>query len=160
MKNIVESNFGTIIYDENFWTGKRRIAIGGVELSKIDKKTYSYKLEEREIYVNVKGNFLSGVQLEIDGQKVQVVEKTGALIYIIAILPIIFVCVWGNVPQSVEIFPVVGGAIGGGVSALISFGAVVIAKGMKQKWLRPLIALAGAVVAVLACWLIALLILG
>ena len=54
MKNIVESNFGTIIYDENFWTGKRRIAIGGVELSKIDKKTYSYKLEDREIYVNVK----------------------------------------------------------------------------------------------------------
>ena len=45
MTNTVLHGDKTIVYYEDFWTGKKRISINGKELLKIDKKTY--KLEDK-----------------------------------------------------------------------------------------------------------------
>ncbi len=42
MRVVVQhESLGEIIYEESFWTGKKKLFIGGEELAKISKKNFS-----------------------------------------------------------------------------------------------------------------------
>ena len=122
MKEIVQHPiYGEIIYNENFWTGKKKIAVNGVDAQPISKKEYMVN-EKRALLT---GNFLTGSTLHIAGEAIQLSPKIKWYEIILAI------------------FPVVGGALGG---ALGGVGAIVSMYFMKNK--KPLVkALIGIIVA-------------
>ena len=60
---VIHPTLGEIIYEENFWTGKKRISIGGVLLQKQSRKTYAYVTAEGTVLFELKGSALSGAIL-------------------------------------------------------------------------------------------------
>ena len=119
-KTIMHPVHGAISYDENIWTGKKSLAINGKLLPKGKKNVYILGEGESAVPVTLNGNALTGVTVTIGGQKIVVLSKLTSLEYILSILPFALVMIWGNVPALCSIIPVVGGAIGGGLSALAS----------------------------------------
>ena len=156
MKVIVENKkYGIIEYNENFWTGKKEIYVDGRLLKKQTKDKYVYRTDEEELVVRIKGNYLSGVTLTIIDTYVEIIPKTTPVEYILAILPLIFVIVWGNSPYLCSIFPVVGGAIGGGIAGLIGAVGILFMKKTKSVIEKILVGLVALAVAVLTCFIVA-----
>ena len=104
---------------ESFWTGKKKITVGGVDAQPISKK--EYMVNDKKALLT--GNFLTGNTLNIDGEAIQLSSKIKWYEIVLAIIPFLFLMTWGNVASLCAIFPVVGGAIGGalgGISAIVS----------------------------------------
>lgn len=93
-----------ISYNENFWTGKKRITINGQELQKISKNTYKY----RDSHYTVKGSFLTGVEMTNDVQFITLVRKLTVLETILCFLPFLLVLTGGAI----------GGLCGGAAAAI------------------------------------------
>lgn len=160
MKVIINNEkYGTIEYNENFWTGKKEIYVDGKLFKKKTKDKYVYQTDEEELVVRIKGNYLSGVNLTIIDTYVEVIPKTTAIEYILAILPLIFVIVWGNSPYLCSIFPVVGGAIGGGIAGLVGALGILFMKKTKSLIGKILVGLIAFAIAVLICFIVAVAIL-
>lgn len=165
MKKEVVSEFGSIIYEENFWTGKRKITIDGIELEKIDKKAYSFTNVDPEtekpqnLVVKINGALFSGVTLTIKDKTITVIDKTTILDYIIFVLPIVFVIIWGNSPKLCLMLPIVGGAIGGAVSALFASLGIYYSKIINKKY-KLLASLGFSLLGIVVCILIGFLIVG
>lgn len=137
MENTVHSEkFGEIVYDENFWTGKKKITINGEELEKVSRKEFKTKSGEQ---VLIKGNFVFGAKLEIGGETVQVIPTVKWYEIVLAIIPFLLIMIWGNSVPLVRLVPVVGGAIGGGISGLFSAASLCLMKSVKPLWLKILI---------------------
>lgn len=135
MTNTVLHGDKTIVYYEDFWTGKKRISINGKELLKIDKKTY--KLEDK--YYTVKGSYLTGVEL-IDGvQSVALVRKLTTLETILCFLPFLLAFIGGAI----------GGLCGG---AACAFNAIFIRK--TDKTIVKILYAVLATVVAFVCYLI------
>lgn len=138
MKNIIEHPvYGQIFYDESFWTGKKKISIGGTELQKVKKNIYSWFNGEKYEQVTLSGNMLLGVVLTIRGEKVWVLSKPAWYDWILSILPLMLM-IWGNSLELCLIIPVVGGvlygAVGGGIGgALAGLGIVTNVYLMRKK---------------------------
>ena len=178
MRNITKHEvYGEIIYDESFFTGKKEVYINGVKLAKVDKKTYSYRTRvkltdefgnviyneydaplTKEINKNVeiKGNFLYGSTITIDNEEIEVSPKAKWFEIVLALFAPIFVVIWGNSASLCEIFPVVGGFIGGFLSCLISFSGFAIMKTKTSVLQKILVGLGFAVLSVLACFIVGL----
>ena len=156
MKVTVENEkYGTIEYNENFWTGKKEIYVDGKLFLKKSKDKYVYQKDEKELVVRIKGNYLSGVNLNVIDTYVEIIPKTTAIEYILAILPLIFVIVWGNSPYLCSIFPVVGGAIGGGIAGLSGALGILFMKKTKSLIKKILVGLVAFAIAVLICFIVA-----
>lgn len=124
--------YGLIIYDENFWTGKRTIIVDGVPLVKIKKTSYELPAtaESPAVAVTVKGSYISGVALIIGGEVITLIGKAAASDYILGILP-----------ASLFFAFIMGGAIGGGIAGAMGFLGVLLMKSrpnIKQKLLISL----------------------
>lgn len=157
MKNSINHpTYGTIECDESFWTGNKIITINGSQLTKIDRKNYVYNTEDGPIPVEVSGGIFMGTKLKINGEEFFVTPKTPWYSIIIALLPIIFVMIWGNSPTLCAIFPVIGGAIGALVTVLFAFLGIMVSVKVKNKFLKVLVQLGFAVASVLICYLAAL----
>lgn len=155
MKVIINNEkYGTIEYNENFWTGKKEIYVDGKLFKKKTKDKYVYQTDEEELVVRIKGNYLSGVNLTIIDTYVEVIPKTTAIEYILAILPLIFVIVWGNSPYLCSIFPVVGGAIGGGIAGLVGALGILFMKKTNSLIRKILVGLIAFAIAVLICFIV------
>ncbi len=140
------ASYGQIVYNENIWTGKKDIVINGVKLVQTKKNTFVYQNGETKTDVVIQGNFMSGAKLVI-GEETIVVGKAPTWYEVacsIAIFAVILV--WGNSAYLCSIFPVIGGAIGGGVSglmAVLNLQAMKSAKTIAAKlgiWIGMLIA--------------------
>lgn len=95
-----------ITYEENFWTGKRKLYVDGAEIAKADRKTF-VKEEDAKHYYCIRGNFISGVTVMADAEEI-VLCKNLWYEWILIFFPLAGV-----------VFGVgFGGAIGGGLSAL------------------------------------------
>lgn len=159
MKEIKESKFGKIIYEEGFWSGKKTITIGDTILTNVSKTEFEYEENGEKVKVELIGNFFTGISLKIKEEIVEITPKTKWYETTFAILPFIFDMIWGNVPALCSIFPIVGGAIGGAMTAL---GGILILNYIKKTSLvkyKILIGIGGFVATILACFLIALIIL-
>ncbi len=157
MKNTIKHDtLGEIVYQENPWTGKKDISINGTPLTKKTKNTFSTQDGQEAV---VTGNYMSGAKLTIGNDTVEVVPATKWYEYVLSILPFILILVWGNVVALCEIVPVVGGFVGGLISAVISILNLFIIKNVKQVWLKIIISIVALGLAFLLCYLVALAIL-
>ncbi len=157
MKIIKEiENIGTVRYEESVWAGKKTLFVDDVKLTKKSKTTFEYVKDEVVTQFSLEGNILKGVNLVVNGAKYEILQKTAWYEYIVAFIGTVFVLIWGNVPALCEIFPVVGGAIGGLIGALGAILGIYMMRVSRKPVIRLLIGLAGSILAVLICFLIGL----
>lgn len=163
MTNIFNSEkFGEIVYEESFWTGRRKISINGKQLTKVGRTTFAYVENDVTYSVVVLGNFFTGVKLVVSNSTnpnekefIKVVEGFKWYEFIFAFIGFVFVIAWNLVPVEIYIyFPTIGGAIGGALSVAFGLGGMYFASKVKKWWARILIILAGSVIGILACWII------
>ena len=148
--------YGEIAYTEGFWTGKKSLTINGCPLMKTGRNSFAFTDQNGNTFTAfLKGNTLKGVTLIIGGSEIAITPKTKWYEILFAIIPLIFVIVWGNSVALCSIFPIVGGAIGGGISGLCGALSLVFIKKTKNIGLKILIALGALVVCVYICYIIA-----
>lgn len=92
--------------------------------------------------VTVKGNFLSGVKLDIGGQQIQVVPVVKWYEIVLSVISFVLIMIWGNSVALCSIVPVIGGAIGGAISAMLCVVNLILIKRVSPIWLKILISLA------------------
>lgn len=156
MENSIQHEiYGTITYKEGNWSGKKTIWINGTELEKIDKKLYRYTNGSESFVAEVSGSALSGVVLNIKGEKIQVVAKPAWYVLAFSILIFAFVLFWGNNPALVQIFPIVGGALGGLVSALFAIANVTVAGRIQNVGLKILTGVLFFAATIVVCYILA-----
>ena len=149
--------YGYITYEESFWSGKCTIQFDGKYLEKTGKKAFFMAQEDGAgIHVAVQGNFITGVKLNINGEEVQVVTPIKWYELALSIPIFVLILCWGNSVALCNIVPVVGGAIGGFISALLAMANVVIIKRIKNIGLKILISVGMLGLTFLICWLCAL----
>lgn len=128
--------YGQIVYNENFWTGKKDLMVNGKYLTKIDKKTFRFTNGEEEKYFIIGGNFLRGAYITVGSDKIQLTPPIKWYEATLPILLFITLLVWGSSPQLVSIFPLVGGAIGGLINAVGMILSMLTMKSIKKIWLK------------------------
>lgn len=142
-QTIQHEKYGEILYNENFWTGKKSLSMNGAPLTKISKKEFQ---TTNGVTGTITGSFLSGACLSIGGETIRLTPKITWYEIVLCLLPFILVMVWGNVVALCQIVPVVGGAIGGAVSALLSFTGLFCMRTVKPVWAKILIGIAAVAV--------------
>ena len=152
---IHHSTYGFITYEESAWTGKKIITIGGVTLVKIKKNVFQYtpvlgdpfatapEGEESTplpstVTVTVKGNYIGGVSLVIGEETIPLTIKASALDITL-----------GVIPAALFLIFILGGALGGALSAVIGMGLITLLKNRTKTIYKILISL-GISVAILA----------
>ena len=76
MRSVIQTQkYGEIVFDESYWTGKRNLSVGGTEFKKINKKTFVGEINGERIGVAISGNYISGVFIDINGEKFRVTES-------------------------------------------------------------------------------------
>lgn len=137
MKETIQNErYGQILYDENFWTGGKSLTLNGVPLTKISRKEFQFP---DGAIGKIKGNFLYGACLLINGETIRLTPKITWYEIVLCILPFILIMVWGNTVALYKIIPVAGGAIGGAVSAMLSCVSLYLMRSVKEVWAKILI---------------------
>ena len=149
---IQHPTYGRIVYEEGFWTGKRSLTINDTPLKAINKKTFSYGSKK----VSIKGNVLTGVALKIDEKELQVVPKPTWYETFFTILMFSVGIIWGNFPALCAIFPIVGGAIGGFLSAMFAMTNLCVTRAAKNALFKFLSCVAFFAITILVCHWVAL----
>ena len=93
---IQDEKLGEIVYEENSFTGKKKISINGVECVKVKKRVFELNTEEGTKEIVLKGNAIIGLTLESEGREIILIEKIKWYEIILGILPILLVITWGN----------------------------------------------------------------
>ena len=148
--------FNEILYEESFWTGKKRITINGTVLEKANKKEYLLKTEEGVKYFTLGGNFLSGAQLFYNERKIQLTPPAKWYEILLSVITFVIVFAWSLSPNLVAIFPVVGGAIGGAIMGACVVVNLLLMKMVKNPLFKILIWLGMTLVTFGVCGLIGL----
>lgn len=145
--------YGLITYEESFWTGKKSILFDGIPLLKINKTTFQLPAASTDpfaateesaegvsapVTVTVKGSYINGASLIIGGETVTLTAKASVLDIILGLIPAVLFFAF-----------VIGGAIGGGLAALIGMGLTTLIKTRKKTIHKILISL-GVTAAILA----------
>jgi len=140
MKAIIKDDvLGAIMYDESSLTGKKTITINGKQLTKLSRTIYSLKTEEGTKNFSVKGNFIMGVKLIADGRQIELTPAIKWYEYLLVVISFAFLIAWSNIPKAVMILPIVGGAIGGFIYALLSMTCLFFMKSTSKIWAKILI---------------------
>ena len=152
--------YGQIEYDENFWTGKRELTVNGQKLLKKKKNVYQLNAENGVLECRIKGSFLMGATLCVDQDVIQLSEPCKWYEIFCSVLIFSFILVWGNIPSLCKIIPLVGGALGGGISGMTACMNLFLMRGTKKAGFKLLIWLGMFLGTIAVCFLIAQLILG
>ena len=153
MKEIVQHPiYGEIIYNENFWTGKKTLTINGVCAQPVSKKEFT--VEGKKVVII--GSSLMGLKLQIDNDIVEISSKPKWYEIVLAFLPLIFLLTWGNSTALCSVFPVVGGAIGGALGGIGSITSLLLMKKAKSLLTKMLIGIGAFAVTVLIAFVLAL----
>ncbi len=145
--------YGTIIYDESFWTGKKTLTVNGTLCFAVSKK--EFMIGDQKALIS--GNLFAGVRLSINQETIEISPRPTWYEIALAILPIAFLLTWGNSPTLCAIFPVVGGAIGGAIGALFSLTSLLLMKNAKSPLHKVLIGLGMFAATLLVAFVLALL---
>ncbi len=130
--SILTEKYGEIVYEESYWTGKRKVNVGGTEFKKINKKTFVGEINGERIGVAISGNYISGVFIDINGEKFRVTESAKWYDYLIAFIWLIPYLVWANSPVLCAILPIVGGGLGGAVAGVFLATGLLLIKSNKN----------------------------
>ena len=136
MKTLVQNEkYGEFVVDENVWTGKIKVFLNGKELAKVDKTRY---LIEEKKYIDFTGNSIKGLYMTVDNQTTQVTAPAKWYEIALSVLIFVVILIWGNSLTLCSIVPVVGGAIGGGLSAMLAVVNLFVMRGIKNVALKLL----------------------
>lgn len=122
----------------------------------MSKTAFLYESGASTYDINITGNFVKGSTLTINGDSYKISENLKWYEYVLAILPFVFILIWGNVPALVQILPVIGGAIGGVVSALMGLLSALVMKETKSIALKILYGIAFFLATVAICYALAI----
>ncbi len=154
MKSTIQNEkLGKIVFEESAWTGKKKISIAGKPLTKVDKTTFK---TEDEKTLTLSGNFIQGCKMTFEDETIELTPSVKWYEYLLSALPFVFVMIWGNIVALCELVPIVGGAVGGLISAIFCCVNLVIIKKFKQWWLKLIISIITLGLTFLVCYLIAL----
>ena len=152
MKEIIQHPvYGEIIYNENIWTGKKALTVNGINAQPISKK--EYMINEKKALL--KGSYLTGTSLSIEGDTIQLSPKTKWYEMVFAILPFLFLITWGNNATLCSIFPVVGGALGGVLGGIALLVSLFFMKKQKTPLVKVLIGAAIVAITILVAFILA-----
>lgn len=136
MKTVVQNEkYGEFVVDENVWTGKIKVFLNGKEFAKVDKTRY---LIEEKKYIDFTGNSIKGLYMTVDNQTTQVTAPAKWYEIALSVLIFVVILIWGNSLTLCSIVPVVGGAIGGGLSAMLAVVNLFVMRGIKNVALKLL----------------------
>ena len=135
---INHAEFGDIVYEESFWTGKKSVLLTVLLWKNIEKQ---FRLQDGGT-VTVSGNFLQGACLNLNGETIRLTPKLKWYEVVLCILPLIFTLTWGNIPALCDIVPVVGGMIGGAIGGVFSMVGLYAIRSVKPLWLKIVIGIA------------------
>ena len=150
--------YGLIMYKESFWTGKKNIKIDGKELKREKRNRFIYEADDGSIKnVTTRGNMIfTGVNVVIEGEKIRVTRGASWFEMLCSALIFALIMVWGNNVYLCSIIPIVGGAIGGCISALMAM-LNLLAMRASRNFVGKLLVWIGMLIATfLICFLIAL----
>ena len=130
-------------YYENFWTGKKELKVNDIPLTKIGKKNFQNGTKNYEL----KGNFLTGVNVVTDDESVAIIRKLEVYEYILVFLPLYIIG-----------FGILGGAIGGGIAgalgAICAISIAVLIRKINNAFLKVLLSLGFCAAAFIVFWII------
>jgi hypothetical protein len=156
---ILTEKYGEIVYEENMWTGKKKICINGILLTKFNKKNYVGTVGGERLTVVISGGYLTGVVIEINGGlKYRVTEPAKWYDYVLAFIWVPVYLVLSVTPAFYMTFPIVGGALGVAVAGIGEALAMYTIKPMQNIALKIVISLAYFVGVMLINFLLAVLI--
>ena len=136
---VYHATIGNIGYDESFWTGRKTLSINANVLKKLDRKTYLWFVGSETKQVKLLGNYLWGVKIIIDGETIEIVPKMKWYELILYSTMLAFFITWGNNAKLCSIFPLIGGAVGGGITAALTIFSMILMKKAKRVWVKLLI---------------------
>lgn len=149
---------GTIVYDENIWTGKKTVFIDGIPLVTKNKKEFVYKNGEVCETAVLKGSYLSGIKMSILGETFVLVSAPKWYEVACSVMIFLLVVVWGNSAALCSIVPIVGGAIGGAISGMMLALNLIFMKSQKKVAVKLMVWLGMTIATFLLCFILALLI--
>ena len=153
MKQIVHhSVYGEIVYNENLWSGKKALTVNGLNAQPLSKNEVMVNGEKAVL----KGNYLIGVSVCIGSETIEVLPKLTWYEIIVAFLPAVFILIWGNIPSLAAVFPVVGGAVGGGIGGLGTIASMLLMRKATSPIKKIIIGLGTFAVTVLAAFVMAI----
>lgn len=70
MRSVIQTQkYGEIVFDESYWTGRKTVTVGGVQLKKVNKKTFVGEINGEQVTALITGSFLSGAIIDVNGDK-------------------------------------------------------------------------------------------
>lgn len=144
---------GTVEVNESIWTGKKELFLNGQPVQKLSKKVFALPSGEQ---ILLAGNSLSGITLQYGTENIRVAPGPKWYEIVLSLLPFLLVMVWGNTPALCAILPVIGGAIGGALSAVGCVLNFIAIKSVRSVPLKILISIGILAVTFLVCFLIGL----
>lgn len=136
---VKNEKYGTILYKESFWTGKREVSVNGEQLVKTGRNEFSYKQGDEQVSVKVKGNSMIGVSLSFNDDKIKVGESIKWYEIVIAVFGFALLLAWGSSITLCSIVPIVGGAIGGAVNGICMCVNLILMKNARKLKFKLLI---------------------
>jgi len=153
MKEVIQHPiYGEIVFDENFWSGKKTLTVNGVIASAVSKK--EYMIDDKKAFL--KGSFLTGSTLNIEGEVIQLSPKPTWYEIVISALSFLFLMTWGNSETLCAIFPVVGGAIGGGLGGVGAIVSLLLTKTQKTPLAKIIVGIVVSAATVFIAYLLAI----
>ena len=154
-KTIFNINFGEITYVESPWTGDTSLFINGVALTKTGKKSFVTQTGRPAV---ITGNSLTGVKLDFEGQKILIAQSLHWYEIAIAVAFFVLIIVWGASASLCSIIPLVGGALGGGITGALIMLGIILAATREKPLERIAFTVGGGVASFLSCMIIGLII--
>ena len=147
---------GSIVYEEDFWSGKKSLFVSGKELERKGKNTFFISGNDGGQEMTLNGNTILGASLAFGGECIEIVPRPRWYEILCSLSIFIFILIWGNSVALCSILPIIGGAIGGAVSALMAMSCLIAIK-LRQKMLHKLLTwLLMLAATVLVCFAIAM----
>lgn len=157
---INDETYGTIVYNESAWTGRKSFSINGTPLTKTAKNVYSYTDGTEQKSFTLQGNFLRGSKLLAGDKVIQLTPPVKWYEIAMSVVIFVLIIVWGNSVALCSIVPVVGGAIGGAISGVFMVFNLLIIKRIKNIWLKALVSIGMCAACFAVCMLIGFAIVG
>lgn len=131
-KTVYNEKIGQIVYEENFFTGKKRVSINGEELEYQSKNTFAWYREKATEVVYIEGNNVKGATITVGGTVVELCEPATWYEWVCTVFIFALIIVWGTSPTLCRVIPVVGGAIGGAIAGGMGYLNMLLMKAQSK----------------------------
>ena len=151
--------YGLIEYEESMWPGKRELRIDGKKLPKMSRNVFMLESQTGALECRVKGSLATGITLYVDEDVIPVLKRCQWYEYILSVMIFALILVWGNSKNLCEFIPVVGGAVGGGISGGFAYVTLILMRAQKSVWGKISVWLSMLAATWIVCMITAMLIL-